>query len=256
MKTIFLIFLLAFTQSSFGLTLENLNAGELPKILSGKRIAYYLGSFDPIHKGHEEIVNTTLEADLADFILIYPAWGGDGYKNRTDVELRLNMLTALYANHSKVLLSKLPPQELQQLLFDDETKTDPKGRQLVKSKFIGTTYIGLLGSDAAIDTAKDVRKSEVFLKGINIPQKYHNHTIGGIIAIPVDSFIIFIRKNDSIDMLGGMLASRKIAHVINSKFKLLSSTIIREKIKNKLDTKADLSPGVAKIIFDNNLYKD
>jgi len=53
--------------------LEDLPRGKLFRLLSGKTVGFYIGSFDPLHKGHEQIVSNALTQKLVDYVLIYPA---------------------------------------------------------------------------------------------------------------------------------------------------------------------------------------
>jgi hypothetical protein len=66
-----------------GIVLEELIQDQkLQATLSGKKVGYYIGSFDPLHLGHEGVIEEILNQNLCDYILLYPAWGGDDYKDR------------------------------------------------------------------------------------------------------------------------------------------------------------------------------
>ena len=74
MKKLFALCLLS-TVPSHALVLEDLLLnGTLEKIVSHKRIGYFLGSFDPLHKGHEAFVESFLANDFGDLVIIYPSW--------------------------------------------------------------------------------------------------------------------------------------------------------------------------------------
>ena len=71
--------LLALTSSLQALVLEDLvESNELMETLKGKSLGYYTGSFDSIHVGHKSFARGVVEVGLCDYVLIVPAWGGDG----------------------------------------------------------------------------------------------------------------------------------------------------------------------------------
>src|SRR5688572_6988842 len=77
------------------LVLENLIAkGTLESTLSNKKVGYYVGSFDPLHLGHEEVAELPILSDLCDYVIIYPNWGRDSYKDRIDINIRQDMVLA------------------------------------------------------------------------------------------------------------------------------------------------------------------
>jgi nicotinic acid mononucleotide adenylyltransferase len=226
--TILTLLMCIYVSTAHALVLEDLvKDGKLESTLSQKKIGYYIGSFDPLHLGHEAVVNQILEQNLCDYVLIYPAWGGDEYKNRTDVQVRLEMLFAAFANHPKAIVTKLTPTELQgALMKSDESLV--AGKPSVKTTLVGTEYIGIIGSDTALETSKDLKKLSVFMRGIEMPEKYKEHTIGGIIAIPVKGFIVSLRAGDSIDSLKGIFSDRPIIKTISTDYIDLSSTKVRQ----------------------------
>lgn len=240
---------------SHAIVLEDLiKKNLLEKTLLNKKVGYYLGSFDPLHLGHEKVVKKALESNLCDYVLIYPAWGGDGYKNRTDLRIRLEMLFATFADNPRVIVTKLNPGQLQEALTED-TDVLIEEKPTVKSKIKGARYIGLIGSDAALDTNKDVKKRSVFMRGIKVPDKYKEHTAGGVIAIPVEGFIVNVRANESIQELKGKLGEFPILKVMETDLGNRSSTIVRAAVKKGEDIYQLVNPCVKEIISRENLYK-
>ena len=233
---------------------ELIEKGELEHTLSGKKIGYYIGSFDPLHLGHEDVAKKIVDQNLCDYVIVYPAWGGDKYKNRTDVNIRLEMLFAAFKDHPKVIVTKLNPAELQNVLMENEKEKLVDGNPSVKSKINGAEYIGVIGSDTAIETVKDKKRLAVFMKGIQIPEKYKENTSGGVIALPVNSFIVSLRKGDSIEILNGNMDDRKIIKTIETEYPEVSSTKIRSLLKAGQSIDDLVSKAVAKVITKYNLY--
>ena len=255
LRLFFIVFLCVNWSVADALVLEDLVKNDkVESTLSYKKVGYYIGSFDPLHLGHEAVANQVLDQNLCDYVLIYPAWGGDEYKNRTDVKIRLEMLFATFENHPKIIVTKLTPGELQQALMQNADSLII-GKPSVKTKIPGVKYIGIIGSDTAIDTSNDLKKLSVFMKGIQIPEKYKHHTIGGIIAIPVQSFVIGLRSGDSIESLNGKFGDRPIIKIIQTNYTDSTSTKIRESVKTGKTIDGFVNQNVKTIIEKYKLYR-
>lgn len=226
----------------------------LHALLSHKKVGYYIGSFDPFHLGHEEVVSRILSQTLCDYILVYPAWGGDRYKNRTDVKTRMQMLFNTFQKHPRVIVTKMTPIELQHTLMKPDN-TLIAGKPSVISKINDIQHIGIVGSDVLIETSKDTKKLSVFMMGIHIPKKYEEHTIGGIIAIPVKSFIVAMRGQDDINQIGKKFRGSPIIKVLKPGKYQISSTCVRQKIKENQAISELVNPKIQKSIVRNALYK-
>lgn len=89
----FLISFVLFLTSAQALVLEDLiKEGKLQETLTHKKIGYYIGSFDPLHLGHQDTAQIPLKEKLVDYVLIFPNWGGDDFKDRVPVEERLKKI--------------------------------------------------------------------------------------------------------------------------------------------------------------------
>jgi|GEM_PF-1802275 len=163
------------------------------------------------------------------------------------------MLRDIYKHNPKVLVTSMPPLVLQQLLTTSSQK-QIAGRKAVKP-IANTKYIGMMGSDAALKMSHDKKKRSVFMQGIQIPKKYSENTIGGIMALPVKEFIVFVRQGDSIKVLNGKIGERPFRSFSPVKYKDISSTKIRKKIKKNQDPADLLNPKTLEIIKKNKLYK-
>lgn len=253
-KLFFIFCMFMYNPITQALILEDLiKEDTLVSTLSNKKIGYYTGSFDPLHLGHEATIHEILKQQLCEYVLVYPAWGGDTYKNRTHVNIRLKMLFAAFKHHPKIIVTQLHPLALQQTLMQP-TNHIIADKPTVTTKIPGVTYIGIIGSDTAIDTSKDLKRLSVFMQGIQISEKYKEHTIGSIIAIPVQSFIIGLRAQDSIDFLKGQFSDRPILHTIKTNYTHNSSTQVRQAIKNNETTDNLLNPAVKALIIEHKLY--
>lgn len=236
-KIILAILLLLIPESGHSLVLEKLIADKiLPQTLQDKKLGYYVGSFDPIHIGHDTFLRTVLDNGDCDLVLIYPAWGSDKYKKRTDVSIRSEMLFALYAEDSRVIVTKMSPKELQDVFMDFDTVT------------------GIIGSDTAINSS--VRGwSNVLMSGRIIPAKHETDSYGSISALEADSFIVGIRNGDNLDVLKGSISGRPIRKVIELKStEEISSTAIRKKFEAGDDLKNIVDSRVKEIINNHGLY--
>lgn len=247
------------TSQTKALVLEDLMVqGKLAETFSGKKIGFYVGSFDPIHLGHEKLATIPIEQSLCDYVLIYPAWGGDSYKNRANIRYRQDMIFSVFKDHPSVIVTRLSPQEMQRQLTKPSVNKSLDGKSLVEPAFLKMKFIGIIGSDVAILLAKpdSAKALSGFMTGIEIPEKYHNHTLGGLMALPADSFIVSMRTGDDLSTLNNSIKDRPIIAVITSEEeKGFSSTAIKNALKQANSIDSMVSAGVAKIIQDNELYK-
>ena len=243
------LLLLAF--EAHALVLEDLvKNNQLQSTMENKKVGYYIGSFDPIHKGHEEVAKNVLSENLCDYVIVYPSWGGDSYKQRASIEIRLDMLFALFKDHPQIIVTRYPPKELQ------NTLTQKTSAKTVMPKFKGLEFIGVVGSDTALKLTPDKSSSIAFMSGTVISSEHENHTWGGCIALPVSSFIVSMRAGDDLSTLNGMTGGRKIIETITPKqYNDASSTLVKNLMKNQQSTDKWLSEPVIKIIEENRLYQ-
>ena len=250
----FLCALVSCVSSLQALVLEDLTASKtLEATLQDKTLGYYIGSFDPLHKGHENFVTQALESGACDYVLIYPVWGGDDFKERTDIEARLEMLFKTYENHPHVLVTRLTPGEMQSLLTSPIPSADKK--KFVQLRIKGLRIVGMVGSDTALGIPHHPKKEKVFMKGMALPDNYTAHTVGVIIALPADSFVISRRKSQDLQVLGATLSGRPITDVFENTHPTLSSTMIRERVEKGESISDYVNEEVQCLIKEKGLYQ-
>lgn len=238
-----------------GLVLEELiEKGQLEKTLSHQRVGYYIGSFDPLHKGHEKVAGLCLEKDLCDYVIVYPSWGGDTFKKRIDVQRRLDMLFAMFEQHPTIIVTRFPPKKLQDTL----TRLDSSKAGFVKPAFNGMSFIGIVGSDTALAVVKSSQALSTFMTGKRIAEIHYEHTVGGCMALPVDSFVVVMREGDDLNPLKGKIGQKKIAAVFeaDSTVNELSSTKARKIIGEGGSLETMVSQPIIALIKKYNLYSE
>ncbi len=145
-----LLALVLCTPTAQALVLEDLIRDEaLEKTIAHKKVGYYIGSFDPLHLGHQDTALIPIQKGLVDYVLIMPNWGGDSYKNRAPIEERLKMVFAVFKDNPHVIVTKLTPQEMQSKLTKPDDSHTISEKPVVKTAFEGTDFIGIIGSDTA-----------------------------------------------------------------------------------------------------------
>ncbi len=211
--------------------------------LKGKKIGYYVGSFDPIHLGHQNVIETALNEKYVDYVLIYPAPGGDTFKNRNELSIRQKLIASIYKNNPKVLITYWTPKELQDKFFKITSDIE---------------VIGIIGSDVILerlmgpDKELSEKYQKVFMRGLPIPEKHYEDTVGGIMALKANSFIVALRGDIDLTHLNGKVNDRPIKAFIHSSD--ISSTKIRNAIKEDKDFQQFISTEVGTIIKQEGLY--
>lgn len=213
-----------------------------PKTLDNLTVCYYVGSFDPLHKGHEAIVNIVLENKLCDYVLIYPAWGGDSHKIRTDIAIRLDMLFAVFRANEHVIVTRLNPYALQNYF-------------MANNNF---SILGVIGEDVANWLLENQEHLSTFMEGNEIPLALRNHTYGGNMVFPAKGFIVIKRElgNNQID-ISSYLGKRPIIASLSIEPRVagFSSSLFKKSLKGKEKPNFMVSEPVMRIILDHNLYQ-
>jgi cytidyltransferase-like protein len=214
------IFLVIFC-SLFGKVLDDKSVIE-----ESKTIGYYIGSFDPIHIGHQFVVESSL--DYVDYVLIYPHPDKDQYKSRSPRSVRNKMIASLYEHHPRVLITDYTPIELQNRLGHREV-------------------VGIIGSD--VGTKK--RYSSVFMRGIPLKNKHYNDSAGVIMALKATSFLVNLRSDESLPNGFSDLPKEFFGRPIRAYFVGIqsdcSSTRVRDGKRRGEDIDKLLSPEVSAI---------
>jgi cytidyltransferase-like protein len=211
--------------------------------LRGKKIGYYVGSFDPLHLGHQAVIDRAKQS--LDYVILYPVPGGDIYKNRSDFSVRQQMMEGVYKTDARVILTHLFPGEVQDRLSPLFGKVE---------------IVGIVGSDLVKEqlTSPDKEKiSAIFMRGVTIPAKHAKTTIGALMALPATSFIVNLRNEDDLSHLNGMFGDRPIRELVKfgPPFSQLSSTQVRNAVKQQLPISEMVTPNVAAVIQALGLYK-
>lgn len=73
-------------------------------IRDAKKIAVYIGTFDPPHLGHQKIIEGVIESGLVDLAIIIPQNLTLHKPHASGFDVRLSYLDALYADHPQILV--------------------------------------------------------------------------------------------------------------------------------------------------------
>lgn len=238
--------------SAHALVLEKIQEkGDLQKLLSHKKIGFFIGSFDPLHVGLEEVIQESIKQGYCDYVIVFPLWENSKNKQMEDVNVRLDMLFAVFEDDPKVIVTRLAPQEIQSLL----SKADPKNPQQRDESIKDADYIGIVGSDTALDFLTNKEVGKIFMTGETIGSKFYNSIAGTLAAIPTEDFVVAIQGNHKLDALKGKLLGKPIIGTFQNKHSTLTSLELRNTIKKGESVEGLINPQVIEIISDKKLYR-
>lgn len=245
----------AYLSPANALVLEKLvQRGSLERTLTKKVVGVFLGTFDPVHKGHERAAALAIEQDICDYVLIYPHWAKG--KAKAALKDRLEMLFAAFADHPTVIVTRLSPYEMQAVLTLNDDGHLINGKATVVPAFGGTEFVGIMGSDTALSVNENDDAHATYMSGLQIPPKFQRHTVGGSMSLPVNHFVVVQRQGDDLDILDDHIGERRIQAVLESdEGQGLSSTDVRQAIKSGQAIGSMVNPAVAKIIVSKKLYR-
>lgn len=187
------------------------------------KIGIYGGSFDPPHLGHKKVAEFVVKNLNLDKLLIIPVGiASHGKNNLSNRFLRYEMCILNFSNIEKVEVSKI------ELEKDELSYTYRTLENLINIYGKNNEYFEIIGSDSAA----------YFTKWKNYDEILENSTV-----------VILRRKGYNSE-----IKSKKIIEFENSYFDV-SSTEIRERLKENKDCSEFLDKKLIEFIKENNLYK-
>jgi nicotinic acid mononucleotide adenylyltransferase len=193
--------------------------------------------------GHITVIKTVLEKKLVDYVLVYALPESDTSKNRAPIIFRFAMLESIFVNHPNVLITKLPPAEMQNLLmpfFKDIQFSVVQGSDVINQYINNTKYDGL------------------WMRGLPIKDfkpEHANTSLGAIMAIPAKQVIAFNRAGEDLSYVGNRYKNRPLTIINSTSNADLSSTKVREAVQQGKSLADVIPPEVLKIIQENKLYQ-
>lgn len=196
------------------------------------RIGLYGGTFDPIHVGHLIVIENAINFMKLDKVIILPSSNPPHkkHKKKTDTNIRVEMVSEAIKDNDKIILSTFEST-------DDSVRYTHETIRYFKKAFKDDDIFYIMGEDSflTIDTWKN----------------YDD--------ILDENIIVFTRSN--IDKDSGLVEKVDLIKKDNPNIFLInnlniniSSTIIRNLVKNKLSIKYLVRDNVRYIIEKRGLY--
>lgn len=187
------------------------------------RIGIYGGSFDPPHFGHKNVAQYAIENLKLDKLLIIPVGrASHGKNNLSDNILRYEMCNLVFGDIEKVEISKIEIEK------DEISYTYKTLDNLMEIYGRENEYFEIIGGDSAA----------YFTKWKNYKEILENSTV------------VILRRKGYVSEI----KSDKIIEFENDYYNI-SSTEIKQKLKNEEDCSDILDPKLIKFIKENGIYK-
>jgi nicotinate-nucleotide adenylyltransferase len=214
-----------------------------------KRIAFYGGSFDPLHNGHLTIARRLLEVFELDEFIFIPAFHAPHKKDKrpTSAFHRFAMLAVATNDEPQIKVSKME-LDVPERPYSVETLTR------LKTELTVTEIFFVMGADSWQDITT-WREWETVLTLVNIIVVTRpDYEIGfAHVTDEIRERIIDLRKVENKSKIKNQKSKIYITDVVQID---ISATEIRQKIKeNADDWREDVPQAVAKYIEKYELYK-
>lgn len=208
--------------------LEKMSDLELSQI---KKFGYFLGSFDPLHKGHITVVDTILNNNICDVVMVYCVNGKSTYKQRSDFYLRTAACEKTFLQTPNVIISYMNPLQIQKKLTVNVGK-------FVKYKFDKMKISCIIGSDIVINLefknrnenleAIRLKRQKDYMSGQVISD--YSDSLVCVTGLPADDFIVALRRNHKKNDIPTVICGRTVSSIIDTnKYRFVSSSLIRAK---------------------------
>ena len=186
------------------------------------KIAIYGGSFNPMHIGHEKIVDYVLKNLDMDKIIIIPVGIPSHRENNLEQsDTRLKICKEIFKNNKKVEVS------------DIEIKAEGKSYsydtllKLIQIYDKDNEFFEIIGEDS--------------LKNLKTWKNYKE-------LLNLCKFIVFRRKDDKNTEIDSEFLNNKNIIILENEYYNISSTEIRNKVKNKEDISGLVNEKVKNLI--------
>ena len=191
------------------------------------RIGVFGGSFNPPHKMHLKIGKELLDKKYLDCIIYVPTGSKYKYKNNlVSVRDRFNMLKLMTCNDERFIVSDFELKDRE--VYTYETL------DYFRNIYLNDDIYFICGAD-------NLSYIDLWKNGFYLLENY--------------KFLVVKRYTDPIDNILNKLAKYRDNIIIsNIEMNSLSSTEVREKLKNREDISDLLDDDVINYIEKNNLY--
>lgn len=187
------------------------------------KVGVYVGSFNPVHKGHENIVEYLLKEKYLDKIIVIPTLNYWDKQNLLDLKSRTDMLKLTFNNNNVIIDNSLSKYEYTYKIMN-----------YLKENYNDSFYL-IIGADNMIDFNKWKNVSEILKNYVIVLNRNE---------INIDEYVSYFKEKD------------KFIIIKDYPYLDISSTQIREMLsKKETDNLEDLlNKKVIKYIKKNNLY--
>lgn len=192
------------------------------------KIAIYGGSFNPMHRGHEQIVEYILKNLDMDKIIIVPVGIPSHRENNLEQsDTRLKICREIFKNNSKIEVSDI------EIKSDGKSYTYDTLIKLIEVYGKNNEFFEIIGEDS--------------LKNFKTWKNYKE-------LLKICKLIVFRRNDDENKEIDKEFLKNSNIIILKNEYYNYSSTEIREKVKNGEDISNLVNKRVEKIILQE--YKD
>ena len=192
------------------------------------KIAIYGGSFNPMHRGHEQIVEYILKNLDMDKIIIVPVGIPSHRENNLEQsDTRLKICREIFKNNSKIEVSDI------EIKSDGKSYTYDTLIKLIEVYGKNNEFFEIIGEDS--------------LKNFKTWKNYKE-------LLKICKLIVFRRNDDEDKEIDKEFLKNSNIIILKNEYYNYSSTEIREKVKNGEDISNLVNKNVEKIILQE--YKD
>ena len=192
------------------------------------RIAIYGGSFNPMHRGHEQIVEYILKNLNMDKIIIVPVGIPSHRENNLEQsDTRLKICREIFKDNSKIEVSDI------EIKSNGKSYTYDTLIKLIEVYGKNNEFFEIIGEDS--------------LKNFKTWKNYKE-------LLKICKLIVFRRNDDEDKEIDKEFFKNSNIIILKNEYYNYSSTEIREKVKNGEDISKLVNKNVEKIILQE--YKD